>query len=114
MLQNQLNNQLQFTASIAERDSLRYTPAGIPMVSARLQHQSKQMEAGIERLVELDIAALAAGEISGRFSQAALGGTFHFTGFLARRNRNSKGLVFHIIDFDIADFEIADFDSTTI
>ena len=114
MLQNQLNNQLQFTASIAERDSLRYTPAGIPMVSARLQHQSKQTEAGIERLVEFDIAALAAGEISGRFSQAALGGTFHFTGFLARRNRNSKGLVFHITDFDIADFEIADFDAITI
>ena len=111
---SQLHNQLQFVASIAERDILRYTPAGIPMVSARLQHQSKQLEAGIERLVAFDIAALAAGEISGRFSQAALGGTFHFTGFLARRNRNSKGLVFHITDFDIADFEIADFDSHPI
>lgn len=104
-----LHNQLRFIASIAERDTLRYTPAGIPMVSARLQHQSKQMEAGLERSVEFEIAALAAGEISGRFSQAGLGGIFHFTGFLARRNRNSKGLVFHI-----ADFEIADFDSITI
>ena len=114
LLHSQSLNRLQFTASIAERDSLRYTPAGIPMVSARLQHQSKQMEAGIERLVEFEIAALAAGEISGRFSQAALAGTFDFTGFMARRNRNSKGLVFHITDFHIADVDIADFDSTTI
>jgi len=55
-------NQLQFDASIAERDVVRYTPAGIPIVAARLQHQSEQMEAGIKRLVELDIAAVAAGE----------------------------------------------------
>ncbi len=70
------------------------------MVSARLTHESEQMEAGMKRLVGFDIVALAAGEISGRFSQAALGGTFHFTGFLARKNRNSKSLVFHIVDFE--------------
>ncbi len=96
-----LQNQLQFVASIAEREILRYTPAGIPMVSARLLHRSQQMEAGIARIVEFEIAALAAGEIAGRFDQAALGGTFHFTGFLARRNRNSKSLVFHVADFHL-------------
>jgi primosomal replication protein N len=93
-------NQLQFVASIVERDVLRYTPAGIPMVSARLLHNSQQVEAGIDRLAEFEIAALAAGEISGRFSQADLGGMFQFTGFLARKNHNSKSLVFHIVDFE--------------
>ena len=112
-LQTGLQNQFLFVASIAERDVLRYTPAGIPMVSARLLHRSQQVEAGIERVVEFEIAALAAGEIAGRFDQAALGGTFHFTGFLARRNRNSKGLVFHIADLQPID-EIIDFDSTII
>ena len=90
---------MQFTASITEREILRYTPAGIPMVSARLLHQSQQMEAGIARIVEFEIVALAAGEIAGRFDKAALGGHFQFTGFLARRNRNSRGLVFHIAEF---------------
>lgn len=80
---------------------MRYTPAGIPIVSARLLHSSQQLEAGVQRLVEFEIAAIAAGEISGKFNQADLGGTFQFTGFLARRNRNSKSLVFHITDFDI-------------
>ena len=79
---------------------MRYTPAGIPVVAAKLLHQSEQVEAGIPRLVEFEIAALAAGEISGRFNQAQLGGTFRFKGFLARKNRNSKSLVFHIVDFD--------------
>jgi len=87
-------------ASIAEREVLRYTPAGIPIVSARLLHSSQQVEAGVPRLIDFDIAAIAAGEVSGRFSQADLGGTFRFTGFLARKSRNSKSLVFHIVDFE--------------
>jgi primosomal replication protein N len=90
-------------ASIAEREILRYTPAGIPIVSARLLHHSQQIEAGVTRLVEFEIAAIAAGEISGRFNQADLGETFQFTGFLARKSRNSKSLVFHISDFDTLD-----------
>lgn len=96
-------NQLQVIASLAERDVVRYTPAGIPIVTARLQHQSEQMEAGINRQVEFEIAAMAAGEISGRLNKASLGGMFRFSGFLARRNRNSKSVVFHIVDFDPVD-----------
>ncbi|MGZ3254184.1 MAG: primosomal replication protein N [Burkholderiaceae bacterium] len=94
-------NQFQFVANIAEREILRYTPAGIPIVSAKLQHTSQQVEAGVERLVEFEMTAIAAGEISGRFNQAELGATYRFTGFLARKNRNSKSIVFHILDFDV-------------
>lgn len=93
-------NQLQFVATLTEREILRYTPAGVPIVSAVLLHSSQQIEAGVPRLVEFEIAAVAAGEISGRFSQAELGGTYQFTGFLARKSRNSKSLVFHLTDFE--------------
>lgn len=93
-------NQLQLVAVVAERDVLRYTPAGIPIVSAKLTHSSEQIEAGLPRQVEFGIAAIAAGEISGRFNQAELGVAFRFTGFLARKSRNSKSLVFHITDFE--------------
>ncbi|MFP5391981.1 MAG: primosomal replication protein N [Gammaproteobacteria bacterium] len=95
-------NQLQFVAQIGEREVLRYTPAGVPIVSATLQHQSQQVEAGVNRQVEFEITAVAAGEISGRFAQAELGAAHLFTGFLARKSRNSKSLVFHIIDFSAA------------
>jgi len=95
-------NQLQFVATISERDILRYSPAGVPIVSATLSHSSQQAEAGVSRQVEFEILALAAGEISGRFARAELGAAHQFTGFLARKNRNSKALVFHIIDFSAA------------
>ena len=95
-------NQFQFVATILERDVLRYTPAGVPIVSATLLHSSQQMEAGVERLVEFEMSALAAGEISGRFSRAELGAVHQFSGFVAKKNRSSKALVFHIIDFHAA------------
>ena len=95
-------NQFQFVASILERDVLRYTPAGVPIVAATLSHSSQQVEAGVERLVEFEMAALAAGEISGRFVRAELGALHQFTGFVAKKNRSSKALVFHIIDFSAA------------
>ncbi|HTN65078.1 MAG TPA: primosomal replication protein N [Burkholderiaceae bacterium] len=92
-------NQFQLVARISEREVLRYTPAGIPIVSARLMHNSQQLEAGVPRLVEFEIAAIAVGEISGRFDRAELDRTFQFTGFMARKSRNGKSLVFHIMDF---------------
>ena len=95
-------NQLQFVATILVRDVLRYTPAGVPIVSATLSHSSQQVEAGVERLVEFEMSALAAGEISGRFARAELGAVHQFTGFVAKKNRSSKALVFHIIDFSAA------------
>jgi primosomal replication protein N len=97
-----LLNELKFTGLITEREVIRYTPAGLPIVNAILQHSSQQIEAGIARQTEFEIAALAAGEISGRFSSAPLGGAYEFSGFLARKSRNSKSLVFHIIDFRAA------------
>lgn len=97
---NELDNAFEFVASIAEREILRYTPAGIPIVSAHLLHSSQQTEAGVERLTEFEISAIAAGEVSGRFNQTQLGATYRFTGFMQRKNRNSKTLVFHIIDFE--------------
>lgn len=99
MHQQRSVNQFHLIASIAERDVMRYTPAGIPIVSATLRHVSEQIEAGIPRQIEFEMIAVAAGEISGRFNQAELGVMFAFTGFLARKNRNSKSLVFHVTDF---------------
>lgn len=91
-------NRFQLAASIVERDALRYTPAGIPIVTAKLLHQSKQTEAGIERQVEFEMTAVASGEIAGKFNLAEMGVTQLLTGFMARKSRKSKSLVFHVID----------------
>lgn len=95
-------NQFQLIATIAERDVLRFTPAGVPIVGAILMHDSQQVEAGVARQVAFEIPALGAGEISGRLESAELGAAYRFEGFLARKSRNSKALVFHIVDFSAA------------
>lgn len=79
---------------------MRYSPGGVPIVAARLLHQSELQEAGIKRVVEFDMPALAAGSIAAKLEQADLGAVFRFIGFIARKNRNSKSLVFHLIDFE--------------
>jgi primosomal replication protein N len=89
-------NQFQLVARVIEREMLRYTPAGIPVVSAKLAHNSQQLEAKALRLIEFEISALAVGEISGRLNQIELGQLYRFTGFMARKNRNSKSLIFHV------------------
>ena len=93
-------NRFQCIATLAERDVKRYTPAGIPIVSARLLHTSEQVEANIGRQVEFEVAAIAAGTIADLLERAELGEVFRFTGFMARKNRNSKALVFHLTDIE--------------
>ena len=96
-------NSFYCIATLAERDIMRYSPAGIPIIAARLVHASEQVEAGISRRVEFELAALAAGQIAQQLEQAKLGAMFRFRGFMARKNRNSKSLVFHLIDFETTD-----------
>ncbi|MBR7800290.1 primosomal replication protein N [Undibacterium fentianense] len=98
-------NQLKVVASIVEKSVLRYTPGGIPIATATLVHNSKQEQAGGQRQVEFEISAIAAGEISKRFLDIELGVPMCFTGFLARKNRNSKSIVFHVTEFDVAESE---------
>ncbi len=96
-------NSFQCIAILAERDIVRYSPAGIPIVAARLAHASEQVEAGISRKVEFELPALAAGQIAGQLEQAELGAMYRFSGFMARKNHNSRSLVFHLTDFETID-----------
>ncbi len=71
------------------------------MVAARLLHTSEQVEANIGRQVEFEMAAIAAGQIADQLERAEMGQVFRFSGFIARKNRNSKALVFHLTDIEI-------------
>jgi primosomal replication protein N len=91
-------NRLQLTASVVEREPVRYTPAGIPIASCTLQHAAEVVEAGIVRKIELTLQAFAAGEASGKLESCPMGVETRFTGFLAKRSRNARTLVFHITE----------------
>ena len=91
-------NQLVLTASIAELSALRYTPAGLPALDLRLEHESLLQEAGQDRQVKASAKAVAFGALAERLVKQALGSSWKFKGFVATP-RNGKNLVFHIQEF---------------
>ena len=92
-----MENHVALTACIAEAKPLRYTPAGLPALDLRLEHESRQPEAGAPREVKAAVKAVAFGALAERLARQAIGSIWTFQGFLASP-RNGKGLVFHIQD----------------
>ena len=66
-------NRFTFDATLAARDTLRHTPAGIPAIECTLDHRSEQAEAGGIRKVECEMRAVAFGEVALALSQCATG-----------------------------------------
>jgi len=91
-------NRLQLVASLIEREALRYTPAGVPILGMTLQHRSEVVEAGVRRQVEMTLTAIAAGTLSGQLERRELGYVARFAGFLAPLRRNTRTLIFHITE----------------
>ena len=77
---------------------MRYTPAGLPALNFRLEHESEVTEAGGQRSVKAAIRAVAFGTLAERLVKQAVGSVWKFTGFIANA-RQGKSVVFHIQDF---------------
>ena len=92
-----MENHVVLTACIAEVEPLRYTPAGLPALDLRLEHESQQQEAGTQRKVTAAVKAVAFGALAERLARQAPGSSWKFQGFLATP-RNSKTVVMHIQD----------------
>ncbi|MEO7548232.1 MAG: primosomal replication protein N [Ramlibacter sp.] len=91
-------NQLVLSACIAEASALRYTPAGLPALDCRLEHESEIIEAGQTRQVKAAVRAVAFGSAAETLGKQPIGSLWKFTGFLATP-RNGKHPVFHIQQF---------------
>lgn len=91
-------NQLVLTACVAELGALRFTPAGLPAIDLRLEHESTLTEAAQPRQVKAALKAVAFGAVAERLARQALGSLWRFQGFLATP-RNGKHPVLHIQDF---------------
>ena len=74
-------------------DVLRHTPAGVPVLDFSLAHASSQLEAGHARRVELEVPAIAIGELATRLASRHPGDRIAIAGFLASRSRRSAQLV---------------------
>jgi len=91
-------NRIDLTGSIGELQALRYTPAGLPALDVRLEHESTQAEAGMSRQVKASVKAVALGAVAERLQRQPLGSVWRFSGFLTTP-RNGKSVVLHIQEF---------------
>ncbi len=66
-----------------------------------MKHVSEQREAGVPRVIDLEIAARFAGPMAQKVSMVALGSKLLMRGFLAPRRRQSKQLVLHVNEFEM-------------
>ncbi len=93
-------NRLTLDATLAERGLLRHTPAGVAAYECVLRHASTQREAGGERKVECEMAAVAFGELALALSKIPVGAALRCTGFLARRWRTGITVALHVNEFE--------------
>lgn len=93
-------NRVILTGQMVARDSLRYTPAGIPALDLTLEHESVQTEGQLPRTVKATIDAVAIGELARRMDALHSGCRVTVTGFLANRSRRSTRVILHINEFE--------------
>ncbi len=98
-------NRVTVAGQLIELDALRYTPARVAMLKFRLQHDSVQMEAGGERKVSCEIAAVAFEREAKLLAAAKLGSNVTVTGFLAAKSRSSRTLMLHATEIEFAEGE---------
>jgi primosomal replication protein N len=96
------DNEVELSGRVVGREALRHTPAGIPILTFTVKHESTQIEAGISRQVGFEVEAMAVGEVARRMDADALqaGRSVHLQGFLASRSRLSTRLVLHVNRFE--------------
>ena len=92
-------NQVALSARIVEASALRYTPAGLPALDFRLEHESEVLEAGQARQVKAAVRAVAFGSVAEGIVGQPIGSRWTFTGFLATP-RNGRHPVLHIQSFE--------------
>jgi len=90
-------------ARMQSRENLRFTPAGIPVLDFALAHESTQIEAGSERHVACELAAVALGPVARALASVAPGANLRCRGFLARRYRTGISVALHVNEFDITE-----------
>ncbi len=77
---------------------MRYTPAGLPALDFRLEHESDVTEAGQSRQAKVAIRAVAFGSLAETLGRQPIGSSWQFSGFLATP-RNGKHPVLHVQEF---------------
>ena len=86
-------NRLVISGALIQVDPVRYSPAGVPIAEAVIQHRSSQSVAMQARQVECELTIQASGPLAGQLAQLATGTQIKLEGALNRRSVNSRQLI---------------------
>lgn len=81
-----MDNAFLLTAELTQTDTLRYTPAGVPVLEVILKHESWQMENGQKCLVKFELPAKILGKQAQQW-QHRENVKVTVSGFLAQRSQ---------------------------
>lgn len=87
---------MRLDARLIELQPLRHSPAGVPVASCSLQHESRQPEGGMMRDVSVTLQSVAIGELASILAAASPGMRIRVTGFLAAKSLRSSLPVLHL------------------
>lgn len=88
-------NQLCLCAQIKSLDELRYSPAGLPVLTMWLTHESWQMELQQRFLAKMEIQAKALGDLAAHWPYQP-GSMVEINGFLSQKGIYHSRPVLHI------------------
>ncbi|MDS4015650.1 MAG: primosomal replication protein N [Candidatus Accumulibacter sp.] len=88
---------------LVERQALRFTPAGVPVVEGVLRHQSEQLEAGSPRRVDCEVRLIALAAVARSLQAVEPGAGLVLGGFLAARSRHGKQLQMHVTKIEFVE-----------
>ena len=92
-------NRTVLDGNIVSRDAIRVTPGGVATLNLILNHQSTQTENGHEVKVEVEMKAVAYGDLAKQMNSVKVGDAVSIEGFLSRKSRYSQFPILHITQF---------------
>ncbi|MCE9633623.1 MAG: primosomal replication protein N [Methylophilales bacterium] len=96
-----MSNRLTLSGEVTSLDTLRYTPAGIPVVTFTLRHASVQDEAGMKRQADCEVPVMAMAEMANKAKTLQVGDSIKVLGFLTKKSLKNDRLVLHINELEI-------------
>jgi primosomal replication protein N len=96
-------NRARICGRLADKDSLRHTPAGIPLLTFTIVHRSEQQEGEGKRQAECEVPAVASGAIAETIAKWPNGSAVKGEGFLARKSRTDQQLVLHVQTIELTE-----------
>ncbi len=96
-------NRTELAGRLEERGSLRYTPAGVPVIEFRIVHVSEQIEVSVSRRVECELLCVALETAALQMKEIAPGTVLAVSGFLAARSLKQKTPILHVSKIEFAE-----------